>query len=145
MKDPKLSSKGIRQALTTEIHAFAWSANVLQSTSSFTEPRDLDFLPAFIKAREYIQLIVAMSELRLRRQICVSAEVPQLPKRLKKAGTPSLIVLSPSGIRAADVVRSLKSVRVPEGESGEETGKPPGEVGKVSHSRGDRNCAHFTG
>ena len=67
--------------------------------------------------------------------MCLHAEVPQLPKRLKKAGTPSLIVLSPSGIRAADVVRSLKSVRVPEGESGEETGKPPGEVSKVSHRR----------
>lgn len=59
-------------------------------------------------------------------------EIPSLPKRLKRAGTPSLIVLSPSGIRAADVVRALKSVRVPEGEDGAETGKPPGEVGKVN-------------
>ncbi|KAH8090598.1 U3-containing 90S pre-ribosomal complex subunit-domain containing protein [Filobasidium floriforme] len=96
------------KASDMELNDLRIPANVLQSTSAFTEPRELASLPAF-----------------------VNSQIPSLPKRLKRAGTPSLIVLSPSGIRAADVVRALKSVRVPEGEDGAETGKPPGEVGKL--------------
>ena len=111
------------------------SANVLQSTSAFTEPRELGSMPAFVNSRAWPSISWAIS-LVLTKSASIPAELPNLPKRLKKAGTPSLIVLSPSGIRAADVVRALKAVRVPEGEDGAQTGKPPGEVGKVSRRVG---------
>jgi hypothetical protein len=48
-------------------------------------------------------------------------ECPPLPKNIKKEGTPSVIILSLSGIRCADVVRSLKTMEP----------KPPGEIAKV--------------
>ncbi|KAJ9103011.1 hypothetical protein QFC20_004819 [Naganishia adeliensis] len=70
----------------------------IMSTSQWTEPRDLSTLPAFIQK-----------------------QCPPLPKNIKKEGTPSIIILSLSGIRCADVVRSLKTMDP----------KPPGEIAKL--------------
>ncbi|KAI5451868.1 Protein cms1 [Naganishia albida] len=70
----------------------------IMSTSQWTEPRDLSTLPAFIQK-----------------------QCPPLPKNIKKEGTPSVIILSLSGIRCADVVRSLKTMEP----------KPPGEIAKL--------------
>ncbi|GHJ85211.1 hypothetical protein NliqN6_1613 [Naganishia liquefaciens] len=70
----------------------------LMSTSQWKDTRDLSVLPAFIQK-----------------------QLPPLPKQIKKEGTPSIIILSLSGIRCADVVRSLKKMEP----------KPPGEFAKL--------------
>lgn len=49
--------------------------------------------------------------------------MPPLAKNLRKPGTPSIIILCLSGMRCADVIRTLKS--------GMGEPKPPGEVGKL--------------
>ncbi|KAJ5594466.1 Protein CMS1 [Penicillium hispanicum] len=58
-------------------------------TTSFTEPRSLDKLPEFLKA--------------------FSPNGTDLTKSSEQKGTPHTLVISAAGLRAADVVRSLRS------------------------------------
>lgn len=90
-------------------------AGFIMSTSQWTEPRDLTTLPAFIQKRTSLYTFHSLS------LTPSPVECPPLPKNIKKEGTPSVIILSLSGIRCADVVRSLKTMEP----------KPPGEIAKV--------------
>jgi len=62
------------------------TARSLKDTTSWTEPRTLSNLPAFLKKK------------------CGKLE----PTAAKPAGAPHTLVVTASGIRAADVFRSLK-------------------------------------
>ncbi|KAE8350278.1 U3-containing 90S pre-ribosomal complex subunit-domain containing protein [Aspergillus coremiiformis] len=63
-------------------------------TSSFDSPRQLDNLPAFIKA--------------------FSPKGSVLSNSSEEKGTPHTLVVSPSGLRAADVVRALRTFQTKE-------------------------------
>ncbi|KAJ9109335.1 hypothetical protein QFC21_000664 [Naganishia friedmannii] len=70
----------------------------IMSTREWSDKRDLTTLPAFIQK-----------------------QLPPLPKNIKKEGSPSIVVFSLSGMRCADVVRSLRSMNP----------KAPGEIAKL--------------
>ncbi|TDZ31596.1 Protein CMS1 [Colletotrichum spinosum] len=71
-----------------ELSDLSISANAIKDTTSWTEPRALDKLPAFLEK---------------------FAEKPEkLPTAPEKKGAPHTIIVAAAGLRAADIVRAVR-------------------------------------
>ncbi|KAF4449547.1 Protein cms1 [Fusarium austroafricanum] len=84
----KLGRFGKDELSTVEISDMSISANAIQDTTSWQEPRTLDKFPDFLET--------------------VSENPEGLKKAPKKKGAPHTLIVAGAGLRAADVVRSMR-------------------------------------